>query len=630
MAKNPSSEGSEERRPNAAASQRSSKAAAPRADTSPAKSAGDTESTDLTERMLGEFRILRKLGEGGMAEVYLAEQTSLKRNVAVKVLHKARVSDASYVARFKTEALAAASLNHANIVQVLVVGEQEGVQYIAQEYVPGLNLRELLSRKGPPEQTLAVRIMRQVASALHAAHTAGIVHRDIKPENIMITRKGEVKVADFGLAQLSQNAEQQNLTRSGVAMGTPLYMSPEQVNGKQVDFRSDIYSFGVTCFHMLSGSPPFRGESAISIAMKHINEEPESLESIRTDLPPLLCRIVQKMMAKDPEKRYQSAQAILKDLKRLTTEADAKDGTANDVDGIDGGGKDGVEKDGESKDGGGKGGGGKDGGGKDRVAKDASPSPKEPARKPASRKKPTGNAATRLLKSVWYAPDWPVSRQVWTMIFLGLTIGGAAAGAGWISRTADPFLAPLPDQSGVPRKETAAAQYLYAVQQKDSVEAWQAVIEFFPGSSDKLIRSYAEQQAVLLYLAKRRNDEAEVLCERLAGYNEPQFRAFGLAGQAVLWNIRGDHPRSQQLVDKLRAPVKPGGPGEAAPSGNDQVHRQPVLFDLLDEKMRAAVAETMQRNIEKLNRQMSEEWDAIFTQPTAPEGHPAVAPGGSG
>ncbi|HEY3968647.1 MAG TPA: protein kinase, partial [Planctomycetaceae bacterium] len=175
-------------------------------------------SNDLSERMLGEFRILRRLGQGGMAQVYLAEQTSLKRNVAVKVLHKDRVADTSYVQRFKTEALAAASLSHPNIVQVLVIGEQDGIQYIAQEYVPGMNLRELLARKGPPEQALAVRIIRQVANALQAAHAAGIVHRDVKPENIMITRKGEVKVADFGLAQLTQDGERLQLTQAGVTM----------------------------------------------------------------------------------------------------------------------------------------------------------------------------------------------------------------------------------------------------------------------------------------------------------------------------------------------------------------------------------------------------------------------------
>src|SRR5579863_6052328 len=179
---------------------------------------------DLTDKMLGDFRILRRLGQGGMAEVYLAEQTSLKRNVAIKVLNQDRVGDGSYLKRFKTEAMAAGSLNHPNIVQVIMIGEQDGIQYIAQEYVPGMNLREFLTRKGPPELAVSLRIFKQVALALQAAHAAGIVHRDIKPENIMLTRKGEVKVADFGLVQLTQGGERVNLTQDGVTMGTPLYM----------------------------------------------------------------------------------------------------------------------------------------------------------------------------------------------------------------------------------------------------------------------------------------------------------------------------------------------------------------------------------------------------------------------
>src|SRR5258708_34478727 len=195
---------------------------------------------DLLDQMLGEFRILRRLGRGGMADVYLAEQTTLKRNVAIKVLHPDRLTDDTYLKRFQTEAMAAGSLNHPNIIQVLMIGEQEGVQYIAQEYVPGMNLRQFLSRKGPPELAVALRVFKQVALALQAAHAAGIVHRDIKPENIMITRKGEVKVADFGLAQLSQGGERVNLTQTGVTMGTPLYMSPKHVNGSKLDLRTDI------------------------------------------------------------------------------------------------------------------------------------------------------------------------------------------------------------------------------------------------------------------------------------------------------------------------------------------------------------------------------------------------------
>ena len=174
-------------------------------------------------------------------------------------------SDETILKRFEQEAKAAAGLIHPNIVQVYSFGQQDGLYYIAQEYVQGMNLRQLLNRHGPPELLVAYHIMRQVAAALTVAGEAGIVHRDIKPENILITRKGEAKVADFGLAQLAESEHRVQLTQVGMTMGTPLYMSPEQINGEAVDHRSDIYSFGVTCYRMLAGRPPFRGDTTLTL-----------------------------------------------------------------------------------------------------------------------------------------------------------------------------------------------------------------------------------------------------------------------------------------------------------------------------------------------------------------------------
>lgn len=545
----------------------------PAADSEPSST-----SEDLQGRMLGDFRILRRLGRGGMAEVYLAEQTQLKRNVAVKVLHKDRVGDATYLKRFQTEALAAGSLSHPNIIQVLMIGEQDGIQYIAQEYVPGMNLREFLARKGPPELALAVRIIRQVASALQAAHTAGIVHRDIKPENIMLTRKGDVKVADFGLAQLTQAGERVNLTQDGVTMGTPLYMSPEQVNGSKLDLRTDIYSLGVTCYHMLSGAPPFRGETAISIAVQHLKQEPESLEKIRGDLPPLLCRIVHKMMAKDPDKRYQTAQAIAKDLKRVTGGAEAQE------------------------------------------EHPASEAEMKVANDPADRQ---GSFVVRMLSGVWHVPDWPLARQVWTVLALSLLVGGASAGVGWVTRVPNPLAAPLPQASGVEKKDKAASQYFYALNLKDNIEAWQAVIDFPEDTHTRLYRNYAKQHLATLLLAKRRFDEAKALFDELAvfGESDPHFRAFGLAGQAVLLNLQGDYRMSQQLLNKLQSATKGAGASESGDS-----RKQPqILFDLLDDKMQLAVTETIHRNLEHLNQEMSHEWEEFFKKH-----EPADTPAGPG
>ncbi|HVJ67505.1 MAG TPA: serine/threonine-protein kinase, partial [Caulifigura sp.] len=278
---------------------------------------------------IGEFSLIRLLGKGGMAEVWLAEQHSLKRNVALKLLKPELTSDPTYVKRFQAEAKAAGGLSHSNIVQVYSVGQADGRHFIAQEYVQGSTLKSFLQKKGALDIQTALHIMRQVAGALQAAAERGIVHRDIKPENIMLTRKGEVKVADFGLAQL-MGGERLNLTQEGTTMGTPLYMSPEQVNGQKLDQRSDLYSFGVTCYHMLAGETPFRGESAIAVAMQHLQNTPRDLAARRPDLPKGMCEIVHRMLAKNPDERYPNAQKVLSDLKKLAKSL-KDDGVADDI-----------------------------------------------------------------------------------------------------------------------------------------------------------------------------------------------------------------------------------------------------------------------------------------------------------
>jgi serine/threonine-protein kinase len=273
---------------------------------------------DLTDRVLGDYRILRQLGQGGMGQVYLAEQISLKRKVALKLLRPETANNPVALARFQNEAEAVARVTHANIVQVYQIGQVDGLVFMALEYVEGRNLREYLARKGPPDVLLALSIMRQVAGALQRAGELGLVHRDIKPENILLTRKGEVKVADFGLVRcLGEEATNVNLTQSGVTMGTPLYMSPEQVEGKALDCRSDIYSFGVTCYHMLAGQAPFTGDNAFEVAFKHVRTEAAPLEEIRPDLPAALCALVHKMMEKDPANRQQTGRELLREIIRI-------------------------------------------------------------------------------------------------------------------------------------------------------------------------------------------------------------------------------------------------------------------------------------------------------------------------
>jgi serine/threonine-protein kinase len=275
---------------------------------------------DLTGRELGDYRILRRLGAGGMAEVYLAEQRSLGRQVALKVLQTALARDSSYVLRFQHEARAAAALVHANIVQIYEVGNVDGVHFIAQEYVRGKNLGEVLKREAALNPRLVLDVLRQVAAALCKAAEVGIVHRDLKPENILLSHSGEVKVADFGLARM-ESVDAKTLTQVGVAMGTPLYMSPEQIEGRPVDSRSDIYSLGITCYHLLAGTPPHSGETALAVALQHLNTPPQPLENVRSDLPSALARTVHRMIAKRPEQRYQSAGELLTDLRALAAQA---------------------------------------------------------------------------------------------------------------------------------------------------------------------------------------------------------------------------------------------------------------------------------------------------------------------
>jgi serine/threonine protein kinase len=273
---------------------------------------------DLTGRTLGDFHILRRIGTGGMGQVYLARQMSLKREVALKLLRNDLNTNDTALARFQAEAQAVAKLNHPNIVHIHQIGESDGLRYMVLEFVEGRNLRDYLARKGPPDVPIILSVMRQVSLALQKAHEQGIVHRDIKPENILITRKVEVKVTDFGLSRFFKSESPAlNLTQSGITLGTPLYMSPEQVQGHTLDHRSDIYSFGVTCYHLLAGEPPFRGASAFEVTLKHVQEQPRPLSELRPDLPADLCGMVHKMMAKDPDDRHQSAREIIRDLVKV-------------------------------------------------------------------------------------------------------------------------------------------------------------------------------------------------------------------------------------------------------------------------------------------------------------------------
>ena len=264
----------------------------------------------------GRYELHRRLGRGGMAEVYLARDQLLDRPVAVKVLFPALATDAGFVERFRREAQAAANLQHPNIVSVFDWGEANGTYFIVMEYVEGLTLAEQLRDEGRLHPDRAAEITADIAAALGFAHRNGVVHRDVKPGNVLITRDGGVKVADFGIARAISDSGDQNLTKTGSVMGTATYFSPEQARGAAVDPRSDLYSLGVVLYEMIIGHPPFSGDSAVAIAYKHVQENPVPPRRIDPNLPETLEAITLKTLAKNPANRYPSAQDLRADLRR--------------------------------------------------------------------------------------------------------------------------------------------------------------------------------------------------------------------------------------------------------------------------------------------------------------------------
>ncbi len=272
---------------------------------------------------LGEFEILEQIGQGGMGAVYRARQTALRRFVAIKTLQPALASDAEYVARFHNEAVAAAGLNHPNLVQVYSAGIADGLHYFAMEYVEGESAQDRLKRKGRIHPAEAIAIAMNVATALdYGWRKAQLIHRDIKPDNIFLSGDGEVKLGDLGLAKsLSQS---QSLTMTGASMGTPHYISPEQAEGKKdIDLRTDIYSLGCTLYHLLSGQPPYGGDSAVAVMMKHVSAPVPDLRSVWPECPPALAATVAKAMQKSPAARQQTYGEWSAELRRAYDALDA-------------------------------------------------------------------------------------------------------------------------------------------------------------------------------------------------------------------------------------------------------------------------------------------------------------------
>ena len=479
---------------------------------------------DLSGQVIGDYHILRRLGSGAMAEVYLADQTSLRRQVAFKVLRRSLTNNTSYVQRFRHEAQAAAALIHANIVQIHEVNVHRDIHYIVQEYVPGQNLKQYLTRNGAIDCQLAVQILCQVADALHKAAEHGIIHRDIKPENIMLASSGEVKVADFGLARTTASGDVLALTEVGITMGTPLYMSPEQAEGKKLDPRSDIYSLGATCYHLLAGRPPFVGDTALSVAVQHLQNEPNRLEACRPDLPAAFCHILHQMLAKSPEKRYANAADLISDLRSLNLTLH------NELD----------------------------------LSAELEKSPQITWDSNTTAQAERTQQLSTLMKTDSLEQTNEAHRTRRVGILLALIMGMAftvGAVIAWSTSEA-PLLKLTPQEQAdlVNEFDTINEQYQFA-RLVDTEIAWRNVWEKFDehdSDKNKRFATLARQHLAWRYVQLNDFDAALGLFSELAQLDSSQlqFRSQGLAGQAIVLGLKGEYENSTVKIIQLKNNTK--------------------------------------------------------------------------
>lgn len=517
---------------------------------------------------LGDFTLRRRIGSGAMADVWLAVERSLDRVVALKILRPG--GDAGSVERFLREAKTAARLDHPNIVRIYKVGvfdtlgrrsladkillrpleNREPLHYIAEEYIPGLNLRQWLGSHGPLsfEQTLS--ILGQVATALKVASAAGIVHRDIKPENILLGPTGRIKVVDFGLAVGARTPSDLSLTQIGVTLGTPLYMSPEQAESRELDVRSDIYSLGVTAYQTLTGKVPFTGSTPFAVLLAHRSASFEPIRSRRPDTPVALERLIDRMLAKDPDDRFASADALLDAVRTVRAELAAPSSTGDAI------GAQKTEGTGKSKE--------------IETTADAESAddlfpPFEPdeSERAAFQSRLDALESSRLLQTRFTVLDdmkksrSPLdhsaagrSRLIFRLAAALILCAVAGVGVGLLARQA--FFGPPPTK--IQRFATVEEQWVFAAQVGTGA-AWKSVIDYFPRES--YWTSRAERQLARAYLLEGQTAEARRLFERMHASSDPTVVAFAQAGMAYCMAVDGFPDQAAALISRLRSgPVK--------------------------------------------------------------------------
>ncbi|MEM8735952.1 MAG: serine/threonine-protein kinase [Planctomycetota bacterium] len=478
---------------------------------------------------VGPYRVERSLGQGGMSHVYYAIHEDLRRPAAIKILKSSLAEDELNLQRFMNEARSAASLVHPNIVQVYDVGKDATVHYIAQEYVAGVNLAQYLQpdpaeeasksaateQKDPAERPMGIEetlsILLQILGALAKAATSSIVHRDIKPENIMLTPDGEAKVADFGLAR-SHIGEDPKLTRAGTTLGTPMYMSPEQIKGEEVDSRSDLYSLGVTLFHMLAGRPPFSGDTPLALAMLHTQSAAPSLSEFRPDAPASLVELVERLLRKGKDERPASPEEVQQFLQSNRQGDLATFWPEQTV-----------------------------------------PLPKATASSAATTMQATAALQTAISSRRRLSSG--ISTPV--RILLGLLGFLAFFAAGFLLSFEQPFQASNLYE-GVPRKATISEQYRHALLSNDtrtSREAkWRAVKEYFPQAKSSLYSDLASIQ--LARALHRKKDSLKALQELDRAINdakiEPSVKVHALITKATIFETSRDGGVQEEDINEIR------------------------------------------------------------------------------
>ncbi|MDO5309009.1 MAG: serine/threonine-protein kinase [Planctomycetia bacterium] len=530
---------------------------------------------NLCGLVLGDYLIERRVGGGATSDVFLAQQQSLKRRVALKILKDELSNNQTYVKRFVQEARSAARLEHPNIVRIYEVGEFQTTptrkrrfwrgkraeqtkryHFIAQEYIDGMSLSQYLRRHGASSIPQVFATLEQIALALKCAEDARLVHRDVKPENVLIDVSGAIKVVDFGLARpIGPNDAtwcEASLTTAGVALGTPLYMSPEQARGQQLDSRSDLYSLGVTAYRMLTGTAPFQGETPLAVVLKHLNERPRDICEIRPDAPVALAKLVHRMIEKDPNKRPNSTADFLTELRQARQEyyASLDDQTTRELAQ--------TPLDAETA-----------GFELDSVAchettgsGDSNPpacgsqfftTPQE--RDVFNQAVHTTNvsrqwqANTTRLEAILRDGRARGHNRVATLC----VIAAIAFAFGAIALLTKNFILASTNTEPpltIERFNTVEEQYVFALQ-LGTIDAWKSVAEYFP--NDVYWTSRAERQLALVYVKENDVDKAEELFVKMTTQPSPgsNLDVFGYAGLAWVAASRNDYDRAAVTVSEL-------------------------------------------------------------------------------